>query len=79
MAHKGLRLIESANANKYHWVTTKIIETPSILNTVDVVTEANITVGNILDWDILLVGLNERVYISFEGFLIPLYKCFFTK
>lgn len=79
LARKGLQLIESVNANRYHCVVVKTVGTFSILNIVEVVTQANFMVGNSPDWAILLIGLNEGVCGSFEGYLVPLYGCLFTR
>lgn len=57
----GLWLIESDNDNRYHWVIAGMIGTHSLLNIIEVVTQANITVGNSPDCAIQLVGPNERV------------------
>lgn len=56
----------------------EIVGTSSILNIVEVVTHTNIIVGNSPNWEILLVGMDERVYNSFEGCSVPMYDCFFT-
>lgn len=79
MARKGLQLIESVNANRYHCVAVKIVGTFSILNIVEVVIQANFMVGNSPDWAILLIGLNEGACGSFEGYSVPLYGCLFTR
>lgn len=63
------------NVNKYYLVAAEIIWTPSVLNTIDIVTEVDITVGNIPYLEIIPVGPNERVCNSFEGFLVPLSLC----
>lgn len=39
LTHKGFWLVELGNASKYHWVAVEVVETPSILNTVDDVTK----------------------------------------
>ncbi|CAI8607325.1 unnamed protein product [Vicia faba] len=64
LAYKGLLLIELAHANIYHWVATEIVETPSILNIVDVVTKVIITIRNPLDWEILPIAPDEKIYNS---------------
>lgn len=77
LACKGLRLIESDNVNRYHWVTGKIVRTLSILNTIEVVTKADITVGNPSDWSIVPIGPEKRICSSFERILVYLYECIF--
>lgn len=76
LAHKGLRLIKSANVNKYYWMATEIVGTSFVLNTIEVVTQADITVGNSPYWAILLIDSDEMVCGSFEGCSISMYKCF---
>lgn len=77
LAHKGLRLIELTNSNRYHGVTTEIVGTTSTLNIVDAVTKSDITIGNPPDQEILLVSSKEREYNSFKGYVVPLYECIF--
>lgn len=79
LARKGIRLIESANASRYHWVATKIVRSSSVLSTIEVVIQSNIIICDMADWAILLVGLDERVCIYFEGCSVPLYECLFTR
>lgn len=49
-----LWLVKLANANRYHWVSTEVVGTPSILNTIEATTDVNIRVRNPLDWSIML-------------------------
>lgn len=49
----------------------KIVGTSFVRNTVKVVSKANITVGNSLDWEILPIGPDERVCGSLEGCSVP--------
>lgn len=78
LARKGLRLIKSVKANRYHFVAIEIVGTPYVLNIVDVETKIDIMVGNPPDWVILPVGLEERVCNTFGVCLVPLYECLFT-
>lgn len=79
LSRKCLQLIELKNANRYHWTTVEIVETSFVLNTINVIIQTNITIGNPLDWPILPIGLDERVCNSFEGCSVPMYACFFTR
>lgn len=79
LTHKGLRLVEPANANRYPWVAFEVVGTPSVLNTTEVVAKTDITVGNPSDSLILPVGLRERICSSFEGCFVHLYEFLFTK
>lgn len=67
LARRGLRLVESDNANKYHLVATEAVGTPSILNIVEAITNTDIMVTIPLDWFILLIKSMERICSSFEG------------
>lgn len=60
-------------------MTTEIVKALCVLNTVEAITQANITVGDSLGWVILLVSPDERVCSSFEGYSILLYECLFIK
>lgn len=79
LIRRGLRLIKSDNATIYHWMTSKIVGTPYVLNIMNAVTQANITISNPPDWEIPLVGPEMRVCSSFEGCLVPLYECLFIR
>lgn len=46
---RGLRLIESDNANKYHWMAAKVLGTPSTMNTTKAITNVDIIVDNSFD------------------------------
>lgn len=60
-------------------MATEIVGTPFVLNTTEVVIQANIIIDDTSDWTILPVGPNEMVCSSFEGFSVPLYECLFTR
>lgn len=76
---KGLGLIDPFNANRCHWVASEIVGTHSILNTTEVVTQANVTIDDSLDWVIPPVGLDKRVCSFLEDYLFPLYECLFKR
>lgn len=57
----------------------KIIGTPFVLNTVDVVIKVDMRVGNSTDSAIPPIVLDGRVCSSFEGHTGPLYECLFTR
>lgn len=61
LARKGIRLIEPNNMSRYHWVAAEIVRTPSILNTIEFITQSNITVRDSPDWVIFPIGSDERV------------------
>lgn len=75
---KGIRLVESDNANKYHWMAIEVIRTHSTLKTIVVITNVDIMVDNPSDWLVLLVNPAERMCNSFEGCLVPLYEFILT-
>lgn len=75
LARKGLLLIESSNASRYHWVAVEIVRTRFVLNNVKAITQADITVDDSSNYMIMLVMSDERVCSSFEGCSVPLYKC----
>ena len=57
LTHKGNRLIEPYNANRYHWVSTEVVGTPSIMDTVATITNVSFLVDNPSDWLVLLLDL----------------------
>lgn len=59
-------------------VAAKIVEIPFVLNTSEVVSQVNIIIGDTSDWEILPVGLDDRVCNSFGGCLVPTYEFLFT-
>lgn len=61
LACKGFELLESDNVNRYNWVATKVINTPSTLNIITTIENADIMVDNPSDWFILIVGPLERM------------------
>lgn len=54
-------------AYKYHWMVVEVIWTPSTLNSIMAITNADIMVGNQSERLVLLLDLIERICISFEG------------
>lgn len=79
LAQRGLRSINSDNANRDHNVDTEVVWTPSSINIVEVITNVAIMVTNSYDWSVLPLGSTERICSSFEGCSVPLYECLFTK
>lgn len=59
-------------------MVTKVIGTHSTLNII-VAINVDIMVGNSLDWSVLPLDFVERICSSFEGCLVLLYECLFTK
>lgn len=57
----------------------KIVGTHLVLNIVEVITHDNIMISDTPYFVIILVGPSDRVCNSFEGCLVPLYECLFTR
>lgn len=47
LARKEFQLIESANANRYQWVVAEVVWTRFLLNIIEVVTKADITIRDL--------------------------------
>lgn len=56
-----------------------MVETPSTLNNVEVITNVEIMVGNSSYFLVLPFGPTERICCSFEGCSVPLYEFIFTR
>lgn len=59
-------------------MATEIVVTPSVLNTTEGVTQANIIISDTSDWVIMPVCLDGKVCSSFDGCSVPMYEYLFT-
>lgn len=58
---------------------TKIVYNSYFLNNEDVIDVVRTMVGDPSEWSDLLVGVEKRIYISFDDCVIPLYDFLFSR
>lgn len=71
--------METTNASKYSCVDSKILGTLFALKSHAIVMEANIEVGYLSYWLVLLVEFTKGIYSIFGECFIPFDKFLFTR
>lgn len=63
----------------YDWVDVKLADTSSTLSIEVSLGEANIVVGNLLEWLVILVIEEKRIRNSINDCMVSFYECLFTR
>lgn len=62
-----------------YWVAFKILGSPSILSIKTTINATNIVVGCPSNWPVIPVDSGKRICRPFNGCLVPLIECLFSR